>query len=104
VQEQQEVESWAADRRSSSLARDLTVYTLIRLAILGIVAGVLAVFHVPLLVGLAVALVLALPLSAFVFRGLRFRVTSGLARRSARRKAERARLMTELRGEKTEDQ
>jgi len=81
-----------------SLARDLVLYTLGRLAMIAVVAAVLLVARVPLLVALAVGVVVALPLSLVVLRTLRVRVATGLAERSARRRAERERLMAELRG------
>jgi Flp pilus assembly protein TadB len=82
-----------------ALTRDLTLYTVARLGLLAVVAGVLVVAHVPLLVALVVAVVVAMPLSLVVFRGLRARVTAGLAERGAARRAERDRLRAQLRGE-----
>jgi hypothetical protein len=83
----------------NTLARDLTLYTLGRLALVGAVTVVLVLFDVPLLVSLAVAVVVGFPLGLLVFRGLNQRVTLGLAERGEQRAATRDRLRAELRGE-----
>jgi hypothetical protein len=82
-----------------NLARDLTLYTLARLALIGAVTVLLVLFDVPLLVALAVAVVVGFPLGLLVFRGLNQRVTAGLAERGADRTATRDRLRAELRGD-----
>jgi uncharacterized protein YebE (UPF0316 family) len=87
----------------STLGRDLTLYTLGRLALVGVVTVVLVLFNVPLLVSLAVAIVVGFPLGLIVFRKLNNRVTAGLAERGAERVATRERLRAELRGETTEE-
>ena len=87
----------------NTLARDLTLYTLGRLALVGAVTVVLVLFDVPLLVALAVAVVVGFPLGLLVFRGLNQRVTTGLAERGAQRSATRDRLRAELRGDDTEE-
>lgn len=84
---------------STTLGRDLTLYTLGRLALVGVVTVVLVLFEVPLLVSLAVAVVAGFPLGLLVFRGLNQRVTAGLAERGAERAETRDRLRAELRGE-----
>jgi hypothetical protein len=84
---------------SNTLGRDLTLYTLGRLLLVGGVTAVLVQFDVPLLVSLAVAVVVGFPLGLLVFRGLNQRVTAGLAERGAERTATRDRLRAELRGE-----
>jgi hypothetical protein len=86
-----------------TLARDLTLYTLGRLVLVGAVTVVLLLFDVPLLVALAVAVVVGFPLGLLVFRGLNQRVTAGLAERGAERTATRERLRAELRGEDPEE-
>lgn len=83
----------------SNLARDLTLYTLARLVLVGVVTVLLLLFDVPLLVSLAVAVVVGFPLGLLVFRGLNQRVTAGLAERGADRMAARDRLRAELRGD-----
>jgi uncharacterized protein DUF4229 len=87
----------------STLARDLTLYTLGRLALVGVVTVLLVLFDVPLLVALAVAVVVGFPLGLVVFRSLNNRVTAGLAERGAERSATRDRLRAELRGEETDE-
>ena len=82
-----------------TLARDLLLYTLARLALVGVVTAVLLLFDVPLLVSLAIAVVVGFPLGLLVFRGLNNRVTAGLAARGADRMAARDRLRAELRGD-----
>lgn len=82
-----------------SLARDLTLYSLARLALIGAVTVVLVLFDVPLLVAVAVAVVVGFPLGLLVFRGLNNRVTAGLAERGAERAETRERLRRELRGD-----
>ena len=83
----------------STLARDLTLYSLGRLALMAVVAVVLMLFGVPLLVAVAVAVVVGFPLGLLVFRGLNNRVTAGLAERGAERAQTRERLRRELRGD-----
>ena len=87
----------------STLGRDLTLYTLGRLALVGAVTVVLVLFNVPLLVSFAVAIVVGFPLGLLVFRKLNSRVTAGLAERGAERTATRERLRAELRGENPEE-
>lgn len=82
-----------------SLARDLTLYSLARLALIGAVTVVLVLFDVPLLVAVAVAIVVGFPLGLLVFRGLNNRVTAALAERGAERAETRDRLRRELRGD-----
>lgn len=82
-----------------SLARDLTLYSLARLALIGAVTVVLVLFDVPLLVAVAVAVVVGFPLGLLVFRGLNNRVTAGLAERGAERAQTRENLRRELRGD-----
>jgi hypothetical protein len=88
---------------SSTLGRDLTLYSLGRLALVGAVTVLLVLFGVPLIVSLAVAVVVGFPLGLLVFRGLNHRVTAGLAERGAERTETRQRLRAELRGEDAEE-
>ncbi|MFI6098812.1 DUF4229 domain-containing protein [Lentzea sp. NPDC051213] len=81
------------------LARDVTLYVLARLGLVGLVTGALMLFTVPLLPALAVGVVVALPASLFLFKGLRQRVAAGLNERQAVRQAERDKLRAELRGD-----
>ena len=82
-----------------NLARDLTLYTLGRLVLIGAVTALLLLFDVPLLVALAVAGVVGFPLGLLVFRGLNQRVTAALAERGRDRMDARERLRAELRGD-----
>jgi hypothetical protein len=82
----------------SSLARDLILYTVARLALVAVVTLVLVLAGVPLLVSLLLALVLVLPLSLVLLRSLRTRVGAGLQLAGERRRAERDRLRSQLRG------
>jgi hypothetical protein len=89
--------------KRTGLAVDLTLYLAARLAMVAVIAAVLVFAGVPLLVALAIALVASMPLSMLVLRGLNARVTAGLAERGERRKAERARLRAELRGDAADE-
>jgi len=82
-----------------SLVRDVTLYVLARLAMVAVISGLLLLAHVPLLVSFAVGVVVAMPLSLFLFKGLRMRVADDLNERGAARRAERDKLRAELRGD-----
>lgn len=73
-------------------------YTLARLALLALIAGVLVLARVPPIVAVLVAIVVALPLSLVAFRGLRTRLESAVAEVAARRGAQREVLRSQLRG------
>lgn len=77
----------------------MTLYVLARLGLVAVVTGALMIFNVPLLPALAVGVVVALPASLFVFKGLRLRVAAGLDEHQAKRRAEREKLRAELRGD-----
>ncbi|WP_265590308.1 DUF4229 domain-containing protein [Saccharothrix syringae] len=81
------------------LGRDVTLYIGARLGMVAAVTALLVLVNVPLLVALAVGVVVALPLSLFVFGGLRNRVAQGLEVKQAARRAERERLRAQLRGD-----
>ncbi|MET9228461.1 DUF4229 domain-containing protein [Lentzea sp. NPDC003310] len=81
------------------LARDVTLYVLARLGFVAVVTGALLLFKVPLLPALAVGVVVALPASLFLFKGLRQRAATGLDAHQAQRRAERDKLRSELRGD-----
>lgn len=87
----------------STLARDVVLYTLARLGLLIGVTAVLVLVGIPLVVAALLALVVALPLSVVLLRGLRARVVAGLAQRRRQRQAERDRLRAQLRGTTTDD-
>lgn len=81
----------------STLARDVALYTVARLAMVAVMSLLLVFAGVPVPVAILLALVVALPLSMLVLSSLRARVTVGLAMVQARRKAERDRLRRQLR-------
>lgn len=81
------------------LLRAATAYTLARLGLVILLAAVLVAVQVPLLVALLLALLVALPLSLVAFRGLRAHFITELAATAARRRAARARLRAQLRGD-----
>ncbi len=83
----------------STLTRDLVLYTLARFGLLAVITLLLVLAGVPALVALLLALVVSLPLSVIVPRGLRARVNSGVAETTQRRRAERDRLRAQLRGD-----
>ena len=87
----------------STLARDVALYTVARLAMLVAATVVLMLFQVPLLVAAAVAVVLVMPLSMLVLGSLRRRVAVGMAERAQQRRARREELRAQLRGERTDD-
>ncbi|MGH3907207.1 MAG: DUF4229 domain-containing protein [Pseudonocardiaceae bacterium] len=82
----------------STLARDIVLYSLARLALVALLAVLLVLAEVPVLVSVLLALVVALPLSWVLLRPLRLRVAGGLSVAGARRRAERDRLREQLRG------
>ncbi len=82
-----------------TLARDIALYSVARLALVTVVALLLFLVGVPLLVSALLAMVLALPLSMLLLGRLRGRVNTGLAVVGERRKAERDRLRQQLHGE-----
>jgi hypothetical protein len=83
---------------TSTFGRDIAVYTAARIGLLAVIAFLLTLAHVPLLIAVAVALVLAWPLSMVLLRGLNTRIAAALTER----RAERLRMRAQLRGEDTE--
>jgi len=81
------------------VAATLALYTLARIALLAVIAGLLLLAGTPLIIALLVALIVALPLSMLVFRGLRARLDTALAAARARRAQEREVLRAGLRGD-----
>lgn len=94
-------------RAVPSLGRAIAVYTLIRAGLVVVLTAALWLagkpFQMPLIVALAFAIVLQLPLSVIFFRGARNDLTAALARAKESRTAERDRLFTELTGEERPD-
>lgn len=82
-----------------TLARDVALYTVARLAMVAVMALLLVLAGVPLLVSILIALVVALPVSMVLLGSLRARVNAGLASARDRRRVERDRLRRQLRGD-----
>ncbi|MGH3769566.1 MAG: DUF4229 domain-containing protein [Pseudonocardiaceae bacterium] len=76
----------------AALVRCMVVYTVARLAMVGVMALLLVLAGVPLLVSILLALVVALPLSMVLLGSLRARVNAGLAVAGERRRAIRRQL------------
>lgn len=87
------------------LVRDLGLYTLARIALVGLIAAVIIgsgqVFStdIPPLVALAFALVISLPLSMVMFKRLRARVNEAIADVDEQRRRDKAALRARLRGD-----
>jgi hypothetical protein len=77
----------------------VALYTLARLALIGLLTALLVLAGVPLLVALLLSLVVPLPLSLVLLPRLRNRMNAGLRAARARRRGERDRLRAQLRGE-----
>ncbi|MCW2631615.1 MAG: hypothetical protein JWR88_577 [Pseudonocardia sp.] len=82
----------------AGLLRPFLAYTLARLALLAVIAGLLVLAKVPPIVAILVAIVVALPLSLVAFRGLRTKLEAAVAEVAVRRSAQRAALRSQLRG------
>ena len=89
----------ARSAREPGLAATVALYALARLGLLALIVALLVMAGTPFVIALLVALIVALPLSMFVFRGLRTRLDVALAAARARRGEERAALRARLRGE-----
>jgi uncharacterized membrane protein YgcG len=85
--------------RPPGLAATIWLYASARIAVVALVAGLLVLAGVPLLIAMLVGLIVALPLSMVLFRGLRGRLDEALATSRERRAAERAALRSGLRGD-----
>jgi hypothetical protein len=70
-----------------------------RLVLLAVLAGVLVLVGLPAVVALLVGVVIALPLSLVLFRGLRTRLAVEVDAATAERRERRQRLRAELRGD-----
>ena len=81
------------------IAGVLVLYGLARLGLLAVIAGILVAAGTPLVIALLVGLIVALPLSMLLFRGLRARLDSALAVARAQRAAQREVLRAGLRGD-----
>lgn len=87
------------------LARDLVLYTAARLGLVVAVAAVivfgarLASVEVPLIVAVLFALIIVMPLSMVLFKGLRARVNEDIATVDQRRRRDKEQLRARLRGD-----
>ena len=86
-------------RREPGLALTVVLYTLARLGLVAVIAGLLVIAGVPVLLAVLIGLIVALPLSMVLFKGLRVRLDAAIAVSGARRSAEREVLRARLRGE-----
>ncbi|GAA4557396.1 DUF4229 domain-containing protein [Pseudonocardia xishanensis] len=86
-------------RREPGLAATIALYTVARLALVALIAALLALAGVPVLLAVLIGLIVALPLSMVLFRGLRARLDRALAVTGERRGAQREALRAGLRGE-----
>ncbi|WP_416382235.1 DUF4229 domain-containing protein [Nocardia higoensis] len=88
-----------------SLAVNLGLYTLARLALVAVIAAVvygvarLVGVQVHLLLAVLAAVLIAMPLSLILFKGLRGRVNADIAVVDAKRRQDKAQLRARLRGE-----
>jgi hypothetical protein len=85
--------------RQPGLAATVGLYALARLALVALATGLLLLAGVPFVIAVLVGLIVALPLSMVLFRGLRGRLDSALSVARQRRSAERAALRARLRGQ-----
>nr|WP_040798859.1 DUF4229 domain-containing protein [Nocardia higoensis] len=96
-------------RVGRSLAVNLGLYTLARLALVAVITAIilgvaaLVDVQVPLVVAVLFALLIAMPLSLTVFKGLRARVNADIAAVDAKRREDKAQLRARLRGESEGD-
>nr|WP_280416296.1 DUF4229 domain-containing protein [Nocardia carnea] len=87
------------------LARNLALYTLARLVLVVLLTAVIMAgawvvsVQVPLIVAILFAIVIAMPLSLTLFKGLRGQVNSDIAAVDERRRRDKAQLRARLRGE-----
>ena len=82
-----------------SFVGTLVAYTLARLCLVAVVAGLLVLAGVPLVLAILIGVVAALPLSMLLLRGLRKRMDAGVAAVQERRTAQREVLRARLRGD-----
>lgn len=75
------------------------LYTLGRIAIFAVVAAVLYAFGFRSVILVVLALVLSMPLSYVLLRGVRLQMSAQIEEKLARRRAEKERLRSTLRGD-----
>jgi uncharacterized membrane protein YfcA len=87
------------------MMRDVVVYTLARLAMVGALTAAiyfvaqLIKVEIPIVVAMLFAIVIALPLGIWLLAPLRRRATAGIAEVDERRRRDREQLQARLRGE-----
>ncbi|GAA4812476.1 hypothetical protein GCM10023200_57820 [Actinomycetospora chlora] len=86
-----------------AVALAILLYVGVRLVMVAVIAGVLVAVGLPLLIALLAAIIVALPLSLFLFRGLRARLAGEIDIATASRRERRERLRAELRGDADPD-
>lgn len=89
----------STDQAAPGLAATVALYALARLGLVALVAALLLLAGVPFVIAVLVALIVALPLSMVLFRGLRGRLDGALAQSRERRSREREALRARLRGD-----
>ncbi|MFE3446525.1 DUF4229 domain-containing protein [Nocardia sp. NPDC059180] len=92
------------------LARNLALYTVARLGMVVIITAVIMLVanligvEIPLVVAALFALIIAMPLSLTLFKGLRTKVNEDIAVVDARRRQDKAQLRARLRGDEPGDE
>ncbi len=87
------------------MARDVAVYTLARLLMVGVLTAIIVVFarlfgiEIPIVVAMLFAIILSLPVGIWLLGPLRRRATAGIAEVDDRRRQDRAQLQARLRGD-----
>jgi hypothetical protein len=89
----------AAPSVRARLAKAIAIYTLLRLGLMAVITAGL-MFVMPLIVALAFAVVLQLPIAILLFPRVRRELLDALAESRAEHHAERDRLRAELMGER----
>lgn len=91
--------STSSGGREPGLAATVAFYALARLGLVAVAAGLLAFAGVPIILAVLIGLIVALPLSMVLFKGLRTRLDTAIAVAGGRRSAEREALRARLRGD-----
>ncbi|AVH25182.1 DUF4229 domain-containing protein [Nocardia cyriacigeorgica] len=92
------------------MARNLALYTVARLGLVALITAVIMLaaklidVQIPLVVAALFALIIAMPLSLILFKGLRTRVNEDIAVVDERRRQDKAQLRARLRGEEPGEQ
>ncbi|TLG14973.1 DUF4229 domain-containing protein [Nocardia cyriacigeorgica] len=92
------------------MARNLALYTVARLGLVALITAVIMLaaklidVQIPLVVAALFALLIAMPLSLILFKGLRTKVNEDIAVVDERRRQDKAQLRARLRGDEPGDQ